>query len=115
MDSSTSVAFAHTTTVDQWCFIYVNVLFDRQRNGWGHRDVIRLSHPKPNSERGSPGLGCVIKYVVKGLDAAKESYLAEDASKTIKKIITYLEATEDAKKLSVNDVDKACEMILKHR
>ena len=76
--------------------------------------MIRLSHPK-NSDRGSTGLGCVLKYVVKGLDSVKVAYPEEEADNTVKKILTYLEATEAAKKLTINDIDTACEMIAKHR
>lgn len=34
----------------------------QQRNGWSHRDLLRLSHPKP----GTPKRSSIYKYVVKG-------------------------------------------------
>ncbi len=65
----------------------------RSRNGWTHKDVLRLAHPKPVSHR----VGAVIRYVVKGLEMAKKDYLNEDTDKRVKKIFVFLEAVEQAR------------------
>ncbi len=40
----------------------------RNRNGWTHKDVLRLCHVTPQNE----GVSCVVKHVIKGLDVAKQ-------------------------------------------
>ncbi|KAK3605257.1 hypothetical protein CHS0354_037658 [Potamilus streckersoni] len=59
--------------------------------GWGHRDVFRMAHIAPANE----ALALVVKYIVKGLDEAKEGQ--ENASDEIKRIISYLDAVHTVK------------------
>ena len=62
----------------------------KSRNGWSHRDVIRLAHPKPNQEENDNGVAAILKYVQKGFDEAKEDLRASNEN-TLK----YLQAVED--------------------
>ena len=81
----------------------------KNRNGWSHTDVLRLSHPKPDT----PEIGAIIKYVVKGLDDAKQHYLKDDADGTMQRIFTYLSAVENIK--TVTEAAEVVDMIKKHR
>jgi 60 kDa SS-A/Ro ribonucleoprotein len=40
----------------------------QQRDGWSHRDLLRLSHPKPDTE----AKGNLYKYIVKGAEGMKQ-------------------------------------------
>ena len=64
----------------------------RNRNGWSHLDVLRLAHIKP----ANPGVACVCKYVVKGIEAAKTKYEAENPEEC-GEALTFLEVVEAAK------------------
>ncbi|XP_013390017.1 60 kDa SS-A/Ro ribonucleoprotein [Lingula anatina] len=64
----------------------------RNRSGWAHRDLFRLTHLKPEGD-----VAAVVKYVVKGLEAAKETYSTE-MSEAVRDTLTFLEGVEDAKK-----------------
>jgi len=62
----------------------------QNRGGWSHRDMFRLCHLTP----ANPGVGCVVKYVVKGMDKCREEYcIIGDVSE----IISFLETVEAAK------------------
>ncbi len=65
----------------------------RNRNGWTHKDVLRLCHVKPENDV----IGAVVRYIVKGLDVAKTDFLKEDSDEVMKKTFEYLEAVEKAK------------------
>lgn len=78
----------------------------KNRNGWSHKDVLRLAHPKPESD----GVGAVVKYIIKGIDVAKEYYIKPDVEdEKLKKLFTFLQATEDIK--SKKEVDEVVSMI----
>ena len=62
----------------------------KSRNGWSHRDVIRLANPKPNQEVNDNGVAAVLKYLQKGFAKAKEDLRASNEN-TLK----YLQAVED--------------------
>ena len=61
----------------------------QNRGGWAHRDLFRLSHITP----ANPGVACVCRYVVKGLDQCKAEFAGGDLAETI----VFLEAVEGAK------------------
>ena len=63
----------------------------RQRGGWSHLDVLRLAHIKPDS----PGVACVCKYIVKGMDACRDEFAGQNPE--INEAISFLEAVEAAK------------------
>ncbi|KAM4722132.1 RNA-binding protein RO60 [Rhinophrynus dorsalis] len=66
----------------------------KQRNGWTHKDLLRLSHIKPANE----GLTLVTKYISKGWSEVKEAYKDKELSPEIEKVLKYLEATERVKR-----------------
>ncbi|XP_074858817.1 RNA-binding protein RO60 isoform X1 [Carettochelys insculpta] len=65
----------------------------KQRNGWSHKDLLRLSHLKPASE----GLAIVTKYITKGWKEVQEAYKDKELSPEIEKLLKYLEAVEKVK------------------
>ncbi|OCT85415.1 60 kDa SS-A/Ro ribonucleoprotein isoform X1 [Xenopus laevis] len=66
----------------------------KQRNGWSHKDLLRLSHIKPANE----GLTMVAKYVSKGWKEVQEAYKEKELSPETEKVLKYLEATERVKR-----------------
>ena len=42
----------------------------KQRNGWSHKDLLTLSHPKVGTERSS--LAVIFKYILKGFEEAEK-------------------------------------------
>ncbi|XP_042319447.1 60 kDa SS-A/Ro ribonucleoprotein [Sceloporus undulatus] len=65
----------------------------KKRNGWCHKDLLRLSHLKPASE----GLAIVTKYVMKGWKEVQEAYKDNQLSAETEKLLKYLEAVERVK------------------
>ena len=77
----------------------------KNRGGWSHLDVMRLSHIRPTSE----GTKCVCKYIAKGIKTCSAEYLDFvgdlKTNKTILEVLSYLNAVEDAKRTkSENDL-----------
>ncbi|XP_049975937.1 RNA-binding protein RO60 isoform X2 [Alexandromys fortis] len=66
----------------------------KQRNGWSHKDLLRLSHLKPSSE----GLAVVTKYITKGWKEVHELYKEKALSVETEKLLKYLEAVEKVKR-----------------
>ncbi|TFK14673.1 dual specificity protein phosphatase 19 [Platysternon megacephalum] len=66
----------------------------KQRNGWSHKDLLRLSHLKPASE----GLAVVTKYITKGWKEVQEAYKDKEFSSETEKLLKYLEAVEKVKR-----------------
>ncbi|KAM7162873.1 RNA-binding protein RO60 isoform 1-T2 [Macrochelys suwanniensis] len=66
----------------------------KQRNGWSHKDLLRLSHLKPASE----GLAVVTKYITKGWKEVQETYKDKEFSSDTEKLLKYLEAVEKVKR-----------------
>nr|XP_006129201.1 60 kDa SS-A/Ro ribonucleoprotein isoform X1 [Pelodiscus sinensis]XP_006129202.1 60 kDa SS-A/Ro ribonucleoprotein isoform X1 [Pelodiscus sinensis]XP_006129203.1 60 kDa SS-A/Ro ribonucleoprotein isoform X1 [Pelodiscus sinensis]XP_025043566.1 60 kDa SS-A/Ro ribonucleoprotein isoform X1 [Pelodiscus sinensis] len=65
----------------------------KQRNGWSHKDLLRLSHLKPTSE----GLVIITKYITKGWKEVQEAYKDKELSSETENLLKYLEAVEKAK------------------
>ncbi|KAH0618320.1 hypothetical protein JD844_017410 [Phrynosoma platyrhinos] len=65
----------------------------KKRNGWCHKDLLRLSHLKPTSE----GLAIVTKYVMKGWKEVQEAYKDNKLSAETEKLLKYLGAVERVK------------------
>lgn len=63
----------------------------RQRGGWSHLDVLRLSHIKPKSDE----VACVCKYVVKGMDQCRALFFGK--SPEVDEVLSFLEVVEMAK------------------
>ncbi|XP_072016161.1 RNA-binding protein RO60-like isoform X2 [Amphiura filiformis] len=66
----------------------------RKRNGWTHRDVLRLAHVKPENDATS----LVLKYIAKGKKALLEEFgKIEEPNDRQKSVMMLLRAVEDAK------------------
>ncbi|XP_053405787.1 RNA-binding protein RO60-like [Mercenaria mercenaria] len=81
----------------------------KNREGWTHRDVLRLAHPKPTDD----ALKVVLKYIMKGFIEAKmlvDKEMGNDEK--ILKMLDFLEATEKAKRCT--DEDEMVKMIREH-
>nr|XP_005487121.1 60 kDa SS-A/Ro ribonucleoprotein isoform X1 [Zonotrichia albicollis] len=66
----------------------------KQRSGWSHKDLLRLSHLKPASE----GIAIVTKYITKGWKDVQEAYKEKAVSAETEKLLKYLEAVEKVKR-----------------
>ncbi|NXF75020.1 RO60 protein, partial [Sclerurus mexicanus] len=66
----------------------------KQRSGWSHKDLLRLSHLKPASE----GIVIVTKYITKGWKDVQEAYKEKAVSAETEKLLKYLEAVEKVKR-----------------
>ena len=110
MSKGTGWGRAHRRGVQNW---YNNFTDDpkklanhvtkyRNRNGWTHVDLLRLSHTKPASD----GISTVLRYVIKGLDEAKKKHCPPnaDVAKEVKKVIKFLQAVEDMKRATSDDM-----------
>ncbi|XP_069497174.1 RNA-binding protein RO60 [Ambystoma mexicanum] len=65
----------------------------KQRNGWSHKDLFRLSHLKAASK----DLALIIKYVTKGWKDVQEAYQDQELSAETEKVFKFLEAVEKVK------------------
>lgn len=81
----------------------------KNREGWTHRDVLRLAHPKPTDD----AFKIILRFIMKGFIEAKnlaDSEMGNDEE--ILKMIEFLEATEKAKRCT--DEDDMVKMIREH-
>ena len=90
---------------DQPLKLAMHVTKYKNRNGWSHKDVLRLAHPKPDSD----GVAAVVKYIIKGIDVAKDNFIKPDVDPSMEKMFAFLQATEDIKKKK--DADEIVTMI----
>ncbi|XP_004706709.1 60 kDa SS-A/Ro ribonucleoprotein [Echinops telfairi] len=81
----------------------------KQRNGWSHKDLLRLSHLKPSTE----GLSIVTKYITKGWKEVHELYKEKALSVESEKLLKYLEAVEKVKR--TKDELEVIHLIEEHR
>ncbi|KAJ8390448.1 hypothetical protein AAFF_G00103830 [Aldrovandia affinis] len=65
----------------------------KQRIGWSHQDLLRLSHMKPANE----AIAVINKYVTKGWKEVQASFCGKENSEETDKVLQYLEAVEKAK------------------
>lgn len=63
----------------------------KNRGGWTHVDLLRLTHIKPTN----PGVACVCKYVVKGMDECRAEFAGK--SPEVDETLAFLETVEAAK------------------
>ena len=81
----------------------------KRREGWSHRDSVRLSHPKPSTVT----LAAVLHYITKGLDKAKKDFVTADTTDDrLLQTLDYLQAVEDVK--SVTKAGVVVGMIVKY-
>jgi 60 kDa SS-A/Ro ribonucleoprotein len=86
----------------------------QQRGGWAHRDLLRLSHAKPNS----PAQQMLFKYATKGWAAVQEdvkdaSEWADETAEDASRVVGFLRAVEEAK--TVTEETRLLELIHEHR
>ncbi|XP_019734727.1 RNA-binding protein RO60 isoform X1 [Hippocampus comes] len=65
----------------------------KQREGWSHKDVLRLSHTKPADE----ALALISKYVAKGWKEVHVAYADKENTEEVVKVLLYLEVVEKVK------------------
>lgn len=100
LSSSTGTGWgrAHRKAMQKWYLeksptaLAMAVTKYQKREGWSHRDVLRLSHV--NSD--SPALACVFKYIIKGLDSCNEEY-SSCVDESTMAVLSFLSAVEQAK------------------
>lgn len=83
----------------------------RQRDGWSHRDLLRLSHTKPSNSV----IGFILCYAANGLPSAQKQYMEDpiaDADQQMKDIATYLADFNAMKELNdPSNWDSVCRVI----
>ncbi|XP_069020667.1 RNA-binding protein RO60 [Embiotoca jacksoni] len=65
----------------------------KQREGWSHQDLFRLSHTKPAKD----AIALISKYVTKGWKAVQIAYADRENSEEVVKVLSYLEVVEKVK------------------
>nr|XP_020507882.1 60 kDa SS-A/Ro ribonucleoprotein [Labrus bergylta]XP_020507890.1 60 kDa SS-A/Ro ribonucleoprotein [Labrus bergylta] len=65
----------------------------KQREGWTHQDLLRLSHTKPANE----AIALISKYVTKGWKEVQAAYSDKENSEEVVKVLLYLEVVEKVK------------------
>ncbi|PWA17555.1 hypothetical protein CCH79_00011350 [Gambusia affinis] len=66
----------------------------KQREGWSHQDLLRLSHTKPATE----AVALISKYVTKGWKEVQAAYEDKEKSEEVVKVLSYLEVLEKVKR-----------------
>lgn len=89
---------AHRRAIQNWYLskspksLAMAVTKYQQRDGWSHRDLLRLCHLKAET----PGLGCILKYIVKGYDECNKEFGSTD-DVHVDELMSFLLAVETAK------------------
>ncbi|XP_061696258.1 60 kDa SS-A/Ro ribonucleoprotein isoform X2 [Syngnathoides biaculeatus] len=65
----------------------------KQRGGWSHKDILRLSHTKPADE----AIALISKYVAKGWKEVQVAYADKNNTEEVVKVLSYLEVVEKVK------------------
>ncbi|KAK2822107.1 hypothetical protein Q5P01_022172 [Channa striata] len=65
----------------------------KQREGWSHHDLLRLSHTKPANE----AIALISKYITKGWKDVQVTYADKESSEEVGKVLSYLEVVEKVK------------------
>ncbi|KAM4551856.1 RNA-binding protein RO60 [Odontesthes bonariensis] len=65
----------------------------KQRGGWSHQDLFRLSHTKPARD----AIALISKYVTKGWKEVQVACADKDNSEEVVKVLSYLEVVEKVK------------------
>ncbi|XP_029970734.1 RNA-binding protein RO60 [Salarias fasciatus] len=65
----------------------------KQREGWSHQDLLRLSHTKPARD----AIALISKYVTKGWKEVQAAYADKENSEEVVKVLSYLEVVEKVK------------------
>ncbi|CAJ1071783.1 kDa SS-A/Ro ribonucleoprotein [Xyrichtys novacula] len=81
----------------------------KQREGWTHQDLLRLSHTKPANE----AIALISKYVTKGWKEVQAAYADKENSEEVVKVLSYLEVVEKVKHSS--DETEVISLIEEHK
>lgn len=65
----------------------------KQREGWSHQDLFRLSHIKPAKD----SIALISKYITKGWKEVQTAYADKENSEEVVKVLSYLEVVEKVK------------------
>ncbi|XP_041847430.1 60 kDa SS-A/Ro ribonucleoprotein [Melanotaenia boesemani] len=65
----------------------------KQREGWSHQDLLRLSHAKPTRD----AIALISKYVTKGWKEVQGAYADKENSEEVVRVLSYLEVVEKVK------------------
>ncbi|XP_070700860.1 RNA-binding protein RO60 [Pempheris klunzingeri] len=65
----------------------------KQREGWSHQDLLRLSHTKPANE----AISLISKYVTKGWKEVQVAYSDKENPEEVVRVLSYLEVVEKVK------------------
>ncbi|XP_047225140.1 60 kDa SS-A/Ro ribonucleoprotein isoform X1 [Girardinichthys multiradiatus] len=65
----------------------------KQRGGWSHQDLLRLSHTRPATD----AVALISKYVTKGWKEVQGAYADKENSEEVVKVLSYLEVVEKVK------------------
>lgn len=65
----------------------------KQRDGWSHQDLLRLSHAKPARD----AIALISKYVTKGWKEVQVVYADKENCEEVVKVLAYLEVVEKVK------------------
>uniref|UniRef100_A0A3Q1F857 RNA-binding protein RO60 n=1 Tax=Acanthochromis polyacanthus TaxID=80966 RepID=A0A3Q1F857_9TELE len=65
----------------------------KQREGWSHQDLLRLSHTKPAKD----AIALISKYITKGWKEVQVAYADKENSDEVVKVLSYLEVVEKVK------------------
>ena len=82
----------------------------KQRDGWSHRDLLRLCHAKAGDRA---DLAVIFKYIVKGFAGIKDQINEGQQEERVSKILGYLDMLE---KVKISDSeDEICRYVLDHK
>ena len=122
VDKKTGWGRAHRKAIAKWYMekkgerLAYLVTKYKQRDGWSHKDLLRLSHPKPTDEK--KGHSAVFKYILRGYPDVERFIkrlgengfsMDHDLSETIR----MLKATNDA--MNAKDEEEILKLIQEHK
>lgn len=123
INTKTGWGRAHKRAIRKWYFektgqkLAYLVTKYQQRNGWSHKDILKLSHPKVDASMKSHAI--VFKYIIKGFAEAKSftdsqehfPSIDEDASKTIGFLYAVNKATSIGNDANLSEEEKEDEIL----
>eukprot|EP00112_Aurelia_sp_Birch-Aquarium-sp1_P021743 Seg593.1 transcript_id=Seg593.1/GoldUCD/mRNA.D3Y31 product="60 kDa SS-A/Ro ribonucleoprotein" protein_id=Seg593.1/GoldUCD/D3Y31 len=121
VDKKTGWGRAHRKAIAKWYMekrgerLAYLVTKYKQRDGWSHKDLLRLSHPKPTDEK--KGHSAVFKYILRGYPDVERfvKKVAENGfpvDKDLSETMGMLKATNDA--MQAENEEQILELIKEH-
>lgn len=113
---------AHKTAIQRWYKQFETkpdnlarlVTKYKNREGWTHKDVLRLAHPVPRA----PAFGFILRWVTKGYQEAYNFYIARlheaiNPDNDVARISRLMKVYDDA--LKCTNADELCSMITEYK